>query len=299
MKTKLLLLVTFFASALYVSAAPVKVLIWDERQERQAEAYDNFLGNEIAKQLKASAEGFAIRSVALDDPGQGLDDLEWADVLVWWGHVRQDEVTEENVARIMERLLAGELDLIALHSAHFASPFMEAMNWRSREDARAHFAELDEGKIMKFEDVAPPKPRSVPTFGSVVTPAYFAYKLNRTNFQAMVHLPWCCFPTFRPDAEPGTITTTLPEHPIAKGLPATWEVAQTEMYGEPFHVPEPDEVIFEERWELGEWFRSGMVWEIGKGKVFYFRPGHEQYPVFKQKEVVKVLENACLWLGGE
>ena len=71
------------------------------------------------------------------------------------------------------------------------------------------------------------------------------------------------------------------------------------MYNEPFHVPEPDEVIFEETWELGERFRSGMVWNIGKGKVFYFRPGHETYPVFKQPEVIKVIENACRWLGGE
>jgi trehalose utilization protein len=35
--------------------------------------------------------------------------------------------------------------------------------------------------------------------------------------------------------------------------------AQTEMYDEPFHVPEPDEVIFEERWASGEWFRSGAI----------------------------------------
>ena len=42
-----------------------------------------------------------------------------------------------------------------------------------------------------------------------------------------------------------------------------------------------------------------MIWKIGKGKVFYFRPGHETYPVFKQDEVVRVLKNACLWLGGD
>ncbi len=89
------------------------------------------------------------------------------------------------------------------------------------------------------------------------------------------------------------------EHPIAKGLPATWAITQTEMYDEPFHVPDPDEVIFEERWELGEWFRSGMVWDIEKGKVFYFRPGHETYPIYKQKEVIQVLANACQWMGGK
>jgi len=69
------------------------------------------------------------------------------------------------------------------------------------------------------------------------------------------------------------------------------------MYNEPFHVPEPDEVIFEETWQPGERFRSGLVWDIGDGKVFYFRPGHETYAVFKQPEMIKILANACRWLG--
>ena len=69
-----------------------------------------------------------------------------------------------------------------------------------------------------------------------------------------------------------------PDHPIAAGIPAEFELPQTEMYDEPFHVPEPDEVILEERWASGEWFRSGAVWKLGRGKVFYFRPGHETFP---------------------
>jgi len=297
MKTTQLLLAALFASALIASAEPVHILVWDERQERQAEAYDNFLGNEIAKQLEATTDDLEIRSVAMDDPGQGLNDLEWADVLIWWGHVRQGDVTEENVKRVLDRILAGDLDLIALHSAHFASPFMEAMNWRSMEDAKKHFAKHDPGKLMKFEAVAPPKPRTVPTYGSQFTPTWFAYKLNKTNYQALVQLPYCCFPAYRPDGEPSKVTVKDSKHPIAKGLPATFQVTQTEMYDEPFHVPAPDEVILEETWELGERFRAGMVWNIGKGKVFYFRPGHETYPVFKQPEVIQVLANACDWLG--
>jgi len=56
-------------------------------------------------------------------------------------------------------------------------------------------------------------------------------------------------------------------------------------------------VVFEERWDAGEHFRSGCVWNIGKGKVFYFRPGHETYPVFRQEIPLRVIENACRWLG--
>jgi trehalose utilization protein len=71
------------------------------------------------------------------------------------------------------------------------------------------------------------------------------------------------------------------------------------MYGEPFHVPAPDTVIFEERWEAGQWFRCGAVWSLGKGKVFYFRPGHENFTVFQQSEPLKIVANAALWLGND
>ena len=53
----------------------------------------------------------------------------------------------------------------------------------------------------------------------------------------------------------------------------------------------------EERWPTGEWFRSGMVWELGKGKVIYIRPGHEVYKVFYEEPMLKMLENAVRWLG--
>jgi trehalose utilization protein len=69
------------------------------------------------------------------------------------------------------------------------------------------------------------------------------------------------------------------------------------MYNEPFHVPPPDETVFEERWDTGEHFRSGHVWKIGKGRVVYFRPGHEIYPVYRQERPLRVIENACRWLG--
>ena len=89
----------------------------------------------------------------------------------------------------------------------------------------------------------------------------------------------------------------MPDHPIARGIPRRFTIPQTEMYDEPFHVPPPDAVIFEERWEMGEWFRSGSLWQIGQGKVFYFRPGHEIYPVYHEATVLRIIENAVRWLG--
>ncbi len=301
MRISLLLCACMLSTTASLRAEPIHVLVWDERQPRQAEAYDNFLGNEIAARLKATADDLELRSVALDDPEQGLSagNLEWADVIVWWGHARHSDVTAERAQRVVEYIRRGDLDLIALHSAHWARPFVEAMNWRSIEDGRKYLEKHAQGKKLTIESVNPPRERTVPTHGSVLTPAYFGYKKGPNAFHGIIHLPWCCFPDYRPDGKPSTITVKAANHPIAKGLPATFEVKQTEMYNEPFHIPEPDEVIFEETWKLGERFRSGMVWNIGKGKVFYYRPGHETYPVFKQPEVIKTIENACRWLGKE
>ena len=289
----------FTATVGILLADPVHVLVWDERQPRQSEAYDNFLGNEIAQRLAAKGSELELRSVALDDPEQGLieADLKWADVLIWWGHARHSDLTIENSMRVLDRVLTGELDLITLHSAHWSRPFVAAMNWRTEQDAREQFAQSHPDQTGVFTFIDPPKERTVPLHGSVITPAYFAWKKNKKNYDVAVHLPWCCFPDYRPDGKSGTLKLMSADHPIAAGLPATLIVPQTEMYNEPFHVPAPDEVIFEETWELGERFRSGMIWEIGQGKVFYFRPGHETYPIFKQPEIIQILANASLWLG--
>ena len=112
-----------------------------------------------------------------------------------------------------------------------------------------------------------------------------------------VHLPYCCFPAYRADGKPSWVRVLNAGHPLAEGLPAEFEIPHTEMYDEPFHVPEPDEVVLEERWAGGEWFRSGMTWRIGEGRVVYFRPGHETFAVYKQQEPLRVVENAVRWLG--
>ena len=99
---------------LRAKAADIRVLVWDERQPRQKEAYSNWLGNEIAAHLR-KVPGLKVTSSALDDPAQGLGELDRTDVLVWWGHVRQMEI-EPPVARdIVRRIREGRLQLIALH----------------------------------------------------------------------------------------------------------------------------------------------------------------------------------------
>ncbi len=83
--------------------------------------------------------------------------------------------------------------------------------------------------------------------------------------------------------------------PIAEGLGEYIELEQEEMYGEHFDIPAPEELVFVSWFEGGEVFRSGCTYHRGQGKVFYFRPGHETYPTYYNKEVLKVISNAVKW----
>ena len=86
-----------------------------------------------------------------------------------------------------------------------------------------------------------------------------------------------------------------PGHPIASGLAPYFEIEAEEMYGERFDIPQPDTLVFISWFEGGEVFRSGLCYHRGKGKIFYFQPGHESYPTFYQPEVLKVINNAVHW----
>lgn len=86
-----------------------------------------------------------------------------------------------------------------------------------------------------------------------------------------------------------------PGHPITAGLGEYFELPHTEMYGEPFGIPAPEKTIFVSWFEGGEVFRSGCIWERGNGRIFYFRPGHETYPVFFDSNVQRVILNAVRW----
>ena len=209
----------------------------------------------------------------LDDPDQGLSDaaLDASQVLVWWGHVRHRDVSAATGRRILERIVAGRLSLIVLHSAHWATPFIEAMDHRTREEARRLFPD-DADERVELEFVPPENRYQAPAADAVATPSYHVRKFPDGVTRVRVTLPICCFPAWRADGQPSFSRTLLPEHPIAQGIPAEFSLPQSEMYDEPLHVPAPDEVIFEDRWPTGEWFRSGMVWRIGRGRVFYFRP---------------------------
>jgi trehalose utilization protein len=86
-----------------------------------------------------------------------------------------------------------------------------------------------------------------------------------------------------------------PGHPIAAGLGETIELEHEEMYGERFDIPAPDTLVFVSWFNGGEVFRSGCCYTRGRGKVFYFRPGHESYPTYFHPDVRRVIGNAVRW----
>ena len=91
------------------------------------------------------------------------------------------------------------------------------------------------------------------------------------------------------------IWTIARGHPIAEGLPEHFDLKPEEMYGEPFDIPTPDELVFISWFQGGEVFRSGCCYTRGLGRVFYFRPGHETYPTYHDANVQRVIANAVRW----
>ena len=85
-----------------------------------------------------------------------------------------------------------------------------------------------------------------------------------------------------------------PTHPIAKNIPAHFTLFE-ELYAEPFFIPKPDDLIFGTWFEDGNIFRSGCCFRRGQGKIFYFRPGHEEYPIYYREDITTVLTNAVRW----
>jgi trehalose utilization protein len=108
-----------------------------------------------------------------------------------------------------------------------------------------------------------------------------------------------CSLTWREAGERERLWVCNPGHPIARGIARSFEIENAEMYGEPFAIPAPDEIVFLSWFEGGEVFRSGCTWKRGNGKIFYFRPGHETYPIYFNPVVRQVLRNAVHWAAPE
>ena len=104
-----------------------------------------------------------------------------------------------------------------------------------------------------------------------------------------------CTLTWREDGDYELVWGCNPTHPIAQGVDRFIHLEHEETYGEPFFIPEPDELVFIGSFEGGEVFRSGCCYNRGYGKVFYFQPGHETFPTYYHPDIIRVIKNAVRW----
>src|SRR3712207_4278064 len=108
-----------------------------------------------------------------------------------------------------------------------------------------------------------------------------------------------CSLQWRNSADTELVWNVSPSHPISQGVPSPIVIDEQEMYGEYFDIPAPDEQVFLSTFSGGEVFRSGCTWRRGKGKVFYFSPGDQEYPVYHHPDIKRVLANAVRWARPE
>jgi trehalose utilization protein len=142
---------------------------------------------------------------------------------------------------------------------------------------------------VKDEIVEKVKQRVLNGMGLIVLHSGHFSKIFKTLMGTSCDLKW------REASEKERIWIIDPSHPIVDGLGEYIEIEKEEMYGEHFDIPAPDQLLMVSWFEGGEVFRSGCTYQRGKGKVFYFRPGHETYPTYYNKEVQQVIINAVKW----
>ncbi|SFR68109.1 ThuA domain-containing protein [Anaeromicropila populeti] len=216
----------------------IRVTIWNEfiherENEKIKEIYPQGIHGCIKSFLERN-EDMEITCRTLDMPNQGLEEdiLRKTDVLIWWSHIKQEELTDENARRVQKYVQRG-MGFIGLHSAHFS-------------------------KVLKA------------LLGTSMT-----LKWRHGDKERL----WCINKI----------------HPIAKGIPECITLPKEEMYGEYFDIPAPDDIIFLGWFSGGEVFRSGVTFHSGYGKIFYFQPGHEEYPIYHIDEIQRIIINAVYW----
>jgi trehalose utilization protein len=106
-----------------------------------------------------------------------------------------------------------------------------------------------------------------------------------------------CNLRWREAGEKERLWVVEPSHPIAAGLGDYFELPNVEMYGERFDIPTPEKIIFISWFQGGEVFRSGCTWERGHGRIFYFRPGHETFPIYYEENVQRIITNAVHYVA--
>ncbi|WP_159803345.1 ThuA domain-containing protein [Arthrobacter zhaoguopingii] len=220
---------------------PLRITVWNEgiheRTEPEVAAiYPDGIHGAIAEGLRLLLDGDpVIRTAVLADPDHGLSEevLAETDVLLWWGHIAHDQVSDDVVDRVQRHVLGG-MGLLVLHSGHFSKIFTRLMGTT-------------------------------------------------------------CSLLWRNGAERELVWNVNPTHPITAGIEGPLVIEKQETYGEFFDIPTPDDLVFISSFSGGEVFRSGVTFTRGRGRIFYFSPGDQAYPVYHHPQIRTVLANGVRW----
>ncbi len=243
-----------------MSDTPIRVLVWDDNPPHTPkDLYPGNVRGAIAAGLREfGGEAFDIRTACIDDAGQGVTPaaLDQTDVLVWWGHMRHEDVRDELAELVRERVHTKGLGLVALHSAHYAKPFKRVLNctghlkggWREdykpehiRVCAPGHPIAHNVVDLTLAHEEAYGAPFDVPPAGAVI-------------FQSHFPAGGEYFPS-------GLVWT------VGTGISPNFESGQG----------------------------GGENQGHGIGRVFYFRPGHETMPTFLNPDVARIIANGVRW----
>ena len=261
-----LIIVGTLATSSFAADGKRRVVVWSEGTAQLDKVYTNDVNTAIAEGLKPlEAEGWEIIIANLKDPDQGVNNerLNSTDVLIWWGHKKHGEVENALVEKIAKRVRDNGMGFIAVHSSHFAKPYQKLMSF---VDVKQEF------KIDGMTGKTAQELRNMRTI--------------------------CSWREYKADGTSARVIVKEPNHPIAKGV-KDFNLPKIERYGEPYAVPTPDAVVLDGVYTkpdgTPEPGRMGLCWTVGKGKVFYFTPGHETYQDFWMPEVKQIFINAVKW----
>lgn len=220
----------------------IKVTVWSEGidpvlEPRAIALYPDDINTYLAGFL-GEEEDFEVitRNISQEENGLSQEVLDNTDVLIWWSHLYDAQVSEEAAERVVQAVLNG-MGILFLHASLGSKPAKKLLGNNSNTGKYREVGEMER-----------------------------VWVVNRS-------------------------------HPVVEGLEKEYfEIPESEMYGEPYGIPTPDELVFISWFEGGEVLRSGAAWHKGAGKVFFFSPGHEEFPVYSYKEVQKVIKNIVRWL---
>ena len=194
--------------------------------------------NECLKNFISEENEVKLFVIGESDDGSAITDevLSETDVLVWWGHIFHQNISDDVVERITKYVHRG-MGLVALHSAHKSKILMRLLG----------------------------------------TP---------------------CDLSWREIGEHERLWIIDPSHPIVEGIDQECIILpHEEMYGEPFSIPDPDELVFIGWFRGGEVMRSGCVFRRARGKIFFFQPGHETLPTYKHPDIQRIIKNSIRYVA--